>query len=170
MPNLPYVDRSSVAPEVGRALDGLPDLNLFRIVAHAETAFVPWLRYGGALLTQLALDPLERELAILRVASFMGSEYEWVQHAEITEAVGGSPDQVRAVELGELDSAVFTDPQRAVLRFTTDVLERRPVPAMEHHSPRELVELLMVIGHYTAIAMLIAAGGIETDPAARLGR
>jgi hypothetical protein len=27
-PNLPYVDRSAVAPEVGQALEGLPDLNL----------------------------------------------------------------------------------------------------------------------------------------------
>jgi alkylhydroperoxidase family enzyme len=169
MPNLPYVDRAAVAPEVGKALAGLPDLNLFRMVAHAETAFVPWLRYGGMLLTGLALDPLERELAILRVAAFMGSEYEWTQHAEITEAVGGSAEQVRAVEAGEFDSDVFGHAHKAVLRFAGDVLERR-TPDFEGLEPRKAVELLMVVGHYTAIAMLIEATGIDTDPPARLGR
>jgi len=169
MPNLPYVDRSTVAPEVGKALDGLPDLNLFRMVAHAESALVPWLRYGGTLLTGLALDPIERELAILRVASHMGSEYEWVQHAEITEAVGGSAEQVSAVQAGELDSDLFSDAQKAVLRFADDVVNRR-TPAMDAFEPRKTVELLMLIGHYTAIAMLIEATGIEIDPPARLGR
>lgn len=169
MANLPYVDRSTAPDEVRRVLDGLPDLNLFRMVAHAESALVPWLRYGGALLTGLELDPLERELAILRVASFMRSDYEWVQHAEITEAVGGSAEQVAAVERGELDSALFDESQQAVLRFATDVLTRRD-PAVGDMPPRKVVELLLVVGHYTAIAMLIAATGIETDDPAGLGR
>jgi alkylhydroperoxidase family enzyme len=170
-PNLPYVDRSAVAPEVGQALEGLPDLNLFRMVAHAESAFVPWLRYGGALLTSLDLDPLERELAILRVAALMGSEYEWVQHAEITVRVGGSEEQVQAVERGELDSALFDARQQALLRFTGDVVERRPPGTLAGtHTPREVVELLLVIGHYTGIALLAEATGIETDAPAGLGR
>ena len=99
----------------------------------------------------------------------MGSEYEWVQHAAIAEAVGGSAEQVRAVEAGDLDSALFSEAQRAVLRFTSDVIERRP-PASEGMEPRKVVELLMVIGHYTGIALLLEAAAIETDPPARLGR
>jgi 4-carboxymuconolactone decarboxylase len=65
-------------------------LQLFRLVAHAESAYGSWLRYGGALLTQLELDPLLRELAILQVARRVGSEYEWVQHDPIARALGAT--------------------------------------------------------------------------------
>jgi aminoglycoside phosphotransferase (APT) family kinase protein len=71
------------------------------MVAHAETAYGPWLGYGGALLTELELDPLLRELAILQVAKQVGSEYEWVQHDGITRAVGGTAEQVAAVEAAD---------------------------------------------------------------------
>jgi alkylhydroperoxidase family enzyme len=168
MPALPYVDRSDAPPAVTQALSGLPDLNLFRMVAHAETAFVPWLGYGGALLTSLSLGALERELAILRVAGLMGSEYEWVQHEEIARRVGASAAQVAAVEAGAIDSEVFDARQQAVLRIATEVVERRR-PALDGLAPREAVELLLVIGHYSAIALLIEATGIETDSPAGLG-
>jgi alkylhydroperoxidase family enzyme len=171
MPSLPYADRSAVAADVRQALEGLPDLNLFRMVSHAETAFVPWLRYGGTLLTSLALDPLEREFAILRVAGLMGSEYEWVQHADIAVHVGASEEQVQAIERGELDSALFDARQQALLQFTTAVVERQaPGSLADTHTPREVVELLLVIGHYTAIALLLEATGVETDAPAGLGR
>jgi 4-carboxymuconolactone decarboxylase len=168
MPNLPYVDQP--APTVAEALAGLPDLNLFRMIAHAETAFVPWLRYGGALLTGLALGAIERELAILRVAGLMESEYEWVQHDEIARRVGASAEQVAAVKAGAIDSAdLFDERQRAVLRITTDVVERRK-PAFEGLPPREAVELLLVVGQYMSVALFIEAAGIETDSPAGLGR
>ena len=169
MAHLPYVDRSAVSPEVGQALDGLPDLNLFRMVAHAETAFVPWLRYGGVLLTGLALDAVERELAILRVARMMGSEYEWIQHVEIAERLGATREQVAAIETAELESPVFDARQREVLRITTDVVERRS-PDLGGLSPREAVELLLVIGQYMAVALIAEATGIETDEPAGMGR
>ena len=39
------------------ALDALPPLNIFRMLAHADSAFIPYLGLGGVLLTQLELDP-----------------------------------------------------------------------------------------------------------------
>src|SRR4051812_27422064 len=46
----PYVDLASAPDDVRSALERIPPLNVFRMVAHAETAFRPWLRFGGALL------------------------------------------------------------------------------------------------------------------------
>jgi 4-carboxymuconolactone decarboxylase len=169
MPHLPYVERSALEPETRDALDALPDLNLFRMLAHAETAFVAWLRYSGTLLTRLALDPVRRELAILRVARTMGSEYEWVQHVDIAERLGATQEQVAAIEAGDVESPVFDEGQRAVLRITTDVIERR-TPALGAMPPREVVELLLVVGQYMAVALIADATGIETDAPAGLGR
>src|SRR5579859_688129 len=97
MSRIPLLDPDSAPEPIREIIDGTP-LNLLRIVAHAQSAFDPWLRYSNALLTRLELDPLLRELAILQVAHMMGSEYEWSQHVPIAIATGASEAQIAAVE------------------------------------------------------------------------
>jgi 4-carboxymuconolactone decarboxylase len=138
--------------------------------AHAETAFRPWLAFGGSLLSSLELDARVRELAILRVARLSGADYEWVQHVPIALAVGATEGQVAAIERGDLDDGALGEPERAALRFTTEVV--RDVRASDEAlaaltaaglSPREVVELLLVIGQYMLVARLAETAGIEVD-------
>ncbi len=171
----PY-DSTTAPPPVREALEALPDLGLFRVVAHAETAFVPWLRLGGALLGALELDPRLRELAILQVARQEGSDYEWTQHEVIAQQVGVPAAQVDALRRGEpADDAAFGDTERLVLRAVAELglpggASEQTVAALSAAlSPREAVELVLVAGHYTAIARLLATFAIPVDPAARLG-
>ena len=56
MARLPYVDPATASPEVRDALERAPALNIFRMMANAETAFRPWLRWGATLLSELELD------------------------------------------------------------------------------------------------------------------
>jgi 4-carboxymuconolactone decarboxylase len=161
MPRLPLAE-----PSPGS--DPAP-LKLFRMVAHAESAYGPWLGYGGSLLTQLELDPVLRELAILQVARLVGSEYEWVQHDPIALAVGTTREQIDAVEAGRDEDPAFDAAQSLVLRLTrTTVTERAAseqqiAEAADLLGTRQVVELLLVIGNYAAIAMLIASTGLEPD-------
>jgi alkylhydroperoxidase family enzyme len=161
MPRLPLAE-----PSPGS--DPAP-LKLFRMVAHAESAYGPWLGYGGALLTQLELDPLLRELAILQVARQVGSHYEWVQHDPIARAVGATGAQIDAIQAGRDDDPAFDADQSLVLRFTRTAVnegaasEDQVAEAAERFGTRQVVELLLVIGNYTAIAMLIASTGLDPD-------
>jgi hypothetical protein len=75
MARVPYLTPSDAPPSVAGPLAKLAPLHVFGLVAHAETAFRPWLRFGGALLNDLALDPKLRELAILRVGQ-LAARYE----------------------------------------------------------------------------------------------
>jgi alkylhydroperoxidase family enzyme len=170
MARLPYPDPDAAPEPVRRALDAVPPLNVFRMAAHAETAFRPWLAFGGALLSSLELDARVRELAILRVARLSGADYEWVQHVPIALAVGATEDQIAAVERGDLEDGSLGEPERAALRFTTEVV--RDVRASDEAlaaltaaglSPREVVELLLVIGQYMLVARLAETAGIEVD-------
>jgi len=171
MARLPYVDPESAPPEVREALEAAPPLNIFRTVAHAETAFWPFLRFGAAILTQGELDDVLRELAILRVASLTGAEYEWVQHAAIAEGVGASAEQVAAVERGQIEADCLDAVQRLVLRFATEIVEDHGASAAtvaeakEHLSSREIVELTLAAGWYQAIASLMNTVDIDLDPA-----
>jgi alkylhydroperoxidase family enzyme len=167
---LPYADPAAAPEPVRRALEAVPPLNVFRMAANAETAFRPWLAFGGALLSSLELDPRVRELAILRVARLSGAEYEWVQHVPIALAVGASEDQIGAVDRGELEHDSLGEAARAALGFTTEVV--RDVRASDESlaalaaaglSPREVVELLLVIGQYMLVARVAETAGIELD-------
>src|SRR2546425_3141046 len=122
MARLPYVHPAQASPPVREALEALPPLNIFRTVAHAETAVRPLLRLGGAILGQGELDPRRRELAILRTAAVTGAEYEWVQHQAIARGVGASEEQIAAVRAGELDAASLDEDDRLVLRCAEELL------------------------------------------------
>src|SRR3954447_11854392 len=175
MARVPYVDPADVSERVREALEAVPPLNIFRTMAHAETAFRPWLRWGGVLLGELELDPALRELAILRVAQQTPrAEYEWVQHVPIAFAVGATQAQVDAIERDDLETDAFNDVQRNVLRFTDEVIHdaRAAEPTFEalrtDLPPRGVVELLMVIGQYMMLARVMATVDIELDePAGR---
>ena len=170
MARLPYVDPNDAPKRVREVLDRIPPLNVFRMMAHAETAFRPWMRWGGVLLSDLALDPLLRELAILRVAGLSpGADYEWVQHVPIARSVGATVEQVDALERGDAEAPCFTDEQRAVLAFTTEVVleagasEEMLEAIRQRMSAREIVELLMVIGQYMMLARVMATTRIDLD-------
>jgi 4-carboxymuconolactone decarboxylase len=162
MPRLPLAE-----PKDGA--DPAP-LKLFRMVAHAESAYGPWLGYGGALLTQLELDPLLRELAILQVARQTGSHYEWVQHDPIARAVGATGEQIDAIQAGRDDDPAFDADQSLVLQLARTAVnegaasEEQVASLAGRLGVRQVVELLLVVGNYMSIAMVIASTGLEPDP------
>jgi 4-carboxymuconolactone decarboxylase len=170
MARLPYVDPADAPEPVRDALGRVPPLNIFRMMANAETAFRPWLRWGDALLNALQLDPLLRELAILRVARLTPhAEYEWVQHVPIAQAAGAKDEQIAALERDDPEAGCFSSDQRAVLRFTTEVVrdarasDATLTQVIGSLSPREVVELLMVIGQYMMLARVMATTRMEID-------
>ncbi len=176
MARLPYVNPAEAPEPVRDALGRVPPLNIFRMMANADTAFRPWLRWGAALLGELQLDPLLRELAILRVARLTPhAEYEWVQHAPLAKAAGASDEQVAALDRDDPDADCFSPEQRVVVLFTTEVV--RDAQASDSTlerlsgilSPREIVELLMVIGQYMMVARVMATTRMEIDEPAGPG-
>ena len=174
MPRLPYRDPET-APEPIREVIANTPLALLGIVAHADSAFEPWLRYSNTLLRKLELDPLLRELAILQVARLSGSEYEWTQHVPIAESFGASAETIAAIEGGRDDDPALPAEHSAILSFTREVVVdgaagEEAVAAMESRlGDRGLVELLLVIGNYLGLARLIATVGLEPhEPVVRL--
>jgi len=176
MARLAYPDQDQLSERVAEALAALPPLNIFRMLAHAQTAFRPFLRFGGAILADLELAPTLRELAILQVARQAGAEYEWVQHVAIGRAVGLSEEQIAAVHRGEIDAPeALSELDRAVLAFTAEVVEGPRVSdptfaaVRAHLSPREIVELLLTIGEYLMLARVMTTLELEIDEPAGAG-
>jgi alkylhydroperoxidase family enzyme len=172
MARLPYLDPDQAEPYVAAVLGKAPDLGIFRMVANAQGTFPAWMRFGGALFDGDEFDHLLREFAITRVAALTpGAEYEWVQHAAITVAVGGTQEQLDAIERGDLDAAVLGDDGRLVVRFTSQVvLDATPdddtfAAMTARFTPREIIHLLLVIGQYMMVGRIMATTQLDLEPA-----
>lgn len=175
MARIPYPAPGQSPAAVQEALDALPPLNIFRMLAHAETALRPFLRFGGTILGSLGLEPRLRELAILEVARLTPARYEWVQHVPIARAVGVSTEQVAAVEAGDLGADCLTERDRLVLALTREVVAGvRPGDELfgqvcELLSSREIVELLLTVGQYMMLARVMVTLDLEIDEPAGAG-
>ncbi len=173
MARLPFIDPETSSGDVRRAFDGLAvKLNVFKMMAHAETCMVPAMRLGGAILGKQKLGACERELLILQVANLEGGAYEWRQHVPIGEGVGVPKEQIAALEKGAITDAVFNEAEQALLAFSKQVVENVRVDddvfktVHGHFSDQEIVEAILTIGFYMTMARLTEATETDLDPAA----
>lgn len=171
MARLPYVEPASAPQQVREILERLPrPLNIFKLMAHAETNFRPLLRLGTSILTEQKLSAALRELAILYTARLCGAEYEWTQHVAIASAVGVTAEQIAALEAGDLANACWSARERAVLDATADLVRGTPMSKahfdalQQHLSTREIVELVLATGFYVTLARLMVLADIDPDP------
>ncbi|MEO8650945.1 MAG: carboxymuconolactone decarboxylase family protein [Hyphomicrobiaceae bacterium] len=171
MTRIPFPDLDKAPAEVREMLSRLPaPVGIFNMMAHAETVLKPLMKLGGTFLGKLELDPLLRELVILHAVNIEGGEYEWVQHAPVVLALGGSQAQVDALRAGDDQAACFSDAQKAVLRFTREVVvdvgasKEALAEAKKHLSEREIVEVILVAGFYIMLARLTETLDIPNDP------
>src|SRR5262245_48142753 len=173
MARLPYVEIDTAPPAVKETLDRLPvKLNIFKMMAHAETNFRPLVALGTSILTEQQLSPKLRELAILRVARLSRAEYEWVQHVPIAKMTGVSDEQIAALARDDAAAACFDPVDRIVLRATDEIVrDGGPSDAtfadvQAHFSNREFVELVLAVGFYMVMARLMLSTRIDVDEAA----
>ena len=188
MARIQPLDPAAAPEKVREALDKLPPLNIFRTLAHAETAVRPFLRFGGAVLGRMSLDPLVRELAILAVAKEAEAEYEWIQHVAIAKAVGATDEQIAALAAADscapegadariaqaaAAGGVFDAPQQAAIELAAAVVRGPRISddlygcIRAQFSEREIVELLLAVGDYLMLARVMTILEIDLDqPAA----
>lgn len=158
MARIAPLNREEAEPAVQAALERLPPLKVFGTVANAQGSFVNWLRIGQDCLDGRLFDPVLRELAILRVARMTpGAEYEWVQHVPILLAVGGTKEQVTALEADDLQADALGDDGRLIVRFTSQIVSDASPDAdtFAQMSARftngEIVQAILVIGQYMTL-------------------
>ena len=153
MARIDYVDPAQASERVNELIGKLNNSNIFRMMGHSERHFETYVRMGNAIRFKGSLDPVLRELAITRTGILCDAEYEVVAHKRIGKGVGVSDEKNAALEECASSDA-FTALEKAVLRFTDDVVQNdRPGdetfgPLAERLSPTDMVELYLAIGFY----------------------
>ena len=170
MPRIPYFDVEAAEGNHAEFLDKLkPHLNIYRMLAHSESAVKGFTRMGNALLHRCELDPGLRELAIVRVGRLSRAAYEVFQHERIAREVGVADDKLAALRDATIEAAVFSEQEKAVLRFTDDVVRNvragdRTLKAVQGFlSPGALVELTLTIGYYMMVCRFLETLGVDGE-------
>jgi 4-carboxymuconolactone decarboxylase len=168
MARLPYVELSDMPESLQRAFATVPPLNLFKEIAHAPEATRELISLASALVTRGELDPVLRELVILRVGILSGADYEVHQHLQIAHLVGVTQSQIDALT-GETNSDAF-DPIEQHLLGLTDALvrgvkapEELLAPVLAELSSGAFIEVLILIGYYMMVSRLMVNLQVEIE-------
>jgi alkylhydroperoxidase family enzyme len=158
---------------VARSLDrlmggtGAEPLLFFRTVAHNPHLLDKLRSTGSYLLNFGTIDPLEREIVILRTTARCGSEYEWGVHVAIfSEQVGLTKEQVVATVI---DGAAWSERQSLLIRLVDELHDTDGVSAelweqlRERWPPDQLVEVVALVGQYHAISFFTNAFALAPE-------
>jgi alkylhydroperoxidase family enzyme len=144
--------------------------NLFTTLGRHRRLFRPWLRFAGRLMPGGTLPRADAELVILRVAHLCGSDYERSHHERIGARAGLSRDQIGALATDDPPSSAFSARQRALLEAVDELIATKSLsdPTWDQLTgigltERELIELPMLTGHYTMLAMTLNTLRVEPD-------
>lgn len=175
MARIPYFDRAQADAEVEKLYQKLPDLNLFRMMGHSGRLMGQFVKFGNQLLIHSDLDPVLREIAIVRAGVLCRARYEVYQHEAICRQLGMSEDKIKAIHEGPYASA-FNTLERQVMLFTDDVVHNVRAsdatfqPVYEQLGPKHTQHLVFAIGFYMMVSRFLENFGvdIEDDRAAGL--
>ena len=170
MSRIPYYEVDTATGKHAEFLGKLkPHLNIYRMLANSEYGMKGFVRMGNALLFRGELDPVLRELAIIRVGRLSRAAYEVFQHERIGREAGVAEDKIAALRDATIEAPAFTDHEKAVLRFADDVV--RNVKASDKNlkavevflSPGALVELTLTVGYYMMVCRFLETTGVDGE-------
>ncbi len=169
MARMPYPDLDALPEEVRSFAARIhPMLNVYRMMAHAETSLYGFMKFGNALLFKADLDPVLRELVILRVGYLCDATYEVHQHKLVAAHVGVSADQIAAVA-DDIENAAFSELEKRVLRFTDEVVNNVKASDATYDavardlSSREMAELVLTVGFYMMVCRFLENFEVELE-------
>jgi 4-carboxymuconolactone decarboxylase len=150
---------------------GEEPMHIFTTLAHQPDLFRRWLGFGGALLDGHLPGRL-RELVILRTATRFNGRYEWAHHLDLGAAQGITPAELEA--LGGSLTAVEWDPfERAALAAVDETADDGAVSdatwsaLADRLDSGDLIELLMLIGHYLMLSTVLRSLRVPLEPSAQ---
>lgn len=161
--------------DVVRAVtDTIGPLNVITTLARHPELFRSWIGFGSMLLMNGTLGARDRELAILRTAHHRSCAYEWDHHRRVALDAGLTEDEIAALR-EDPDGHGWSDDDRMVLAAADELHERGTISdatwteLATRFGEHELIELVMLIGHYHMVAFALNALRVQHEDDGRNG-
>lgn len=165
------LDPDDMTPDQFEAYNKSPSakLNLSRLLAQAKTLQPGMGALIRAMMTDMTLPALDREIVILAVLHLDRGAYEWAQHEQVAEAMGIAKAKVEAIADDRFNDPLFSEREKALLAFTRQTVKTVRVDDFAFgavraiYDDRQLVELIHVIGIYMLIVRVSEVAELEID-------
>ncbi len=142
--------------------------HLFLTLGRHRRLFRGWLRFAGRLMPRGRLPRRDTELVILRVAHLRRCAYELQHHTRLARRAGIAPAELARVADGP-GAEGWTPRERALLaavdelHATGDLGDGSWAALRTHLDERDLIELVLLAGHYEMLATAITTLRIQPD-------
>ena len=169
MAKISYPDPNQIPEPLAGILAAIPGVAATDMLAHSPVLAEHFLRLAHAQFTALELSERARELVILSVAAKVRCEFEYQQHIPISAAAGVEPALRQAIWDRSIDPTSLPDAENVLIGFVTDVLNRPRVSArrfaalQRFYPPRQIVEILQLIGFYWGFGRICTVLDIEVE-------
>ena len=142
--------------------------HVFTTLGHGRGLFWGWLHFSAKLMPGGKLPRRLSELVIVRVAHLRGCDYEMDHHLRLARRVGASDaDLARVIDGPGADG--WSPAERAVLAavdeliLTKDICDETWSTLRSSYDDRRLVELLLLVGNYDALATTLLTLRVQPD-------
>lgn len=111
---------------------------------------------GATLRYQVQLTDRERELAILTVARYQQSDFEWQSHAAIARTLGFSESDLEAIGSEGLEGFESKEQligQTVMALLNGDLSDDQWDAAVNTLGERSIFELVTLVGYYSTLAL-----------------
>jgi alkylhydroperoxidase family enzyme len=169
MAKISYPDPNKIPEPLAGMLAAIPGVAATDMLAHSPVLAEHFLRLAHAQFSALELSERARELVILSVAAKVRCEFEYQQHIPISAAAGVEPALRQAIWDRTVDPTSVADAENVLIGFVTDVLNRPRVSArrfaalQRFYPPRQIVEILQLIGFYWGFGRMCTVLDIEVQ-------
>ena len=170
---LPLIRRGE-SPEVFELLDqrrkNVADANIYALLANCPDILKPFLDMADAIRDGYGLDPVLRELAVIKTCQSLGNRYEQIRHWNIARRLGVQAEKLTLIEDFEMSDG-FSDLEKAVLRLARDATQDPERVGSEvwtevHESlgDEQMLSLLFTIGWYNMSARVTGPACLPIEP------
>ena len=168
MPRIPYSTVDTQSAETRDLLSKLAPLNIFKMMANAPHMVRPFVDLGGAFLFDGLLNPIDREIAILRVGYLSGASYETAQHEKIGRDIGMNDALIDAVKTGPTSSDL-TPHQSQLMAYVDDLVanvrasDATFTPMLDALGIAATQELTLITGYYMMVCRFLETFDVEIE-------
>jgi alkylhydroperoxidase family enzyme len=141
-----------------------------RVLSINPRLFFAYLFWNSRLMPRGKLPRQQTEAVIIRTAWICGSKYEWTQHCALGRRLGMSKEQVDAAG-ADPTSEVLDAQTRLLLAAIPEVLDdhvlspETDTALREFLSPALMMEFIMLVGTYSALAGALNTFGLPLEKA-----
>ena len=143
--------------------------NIMMTMAHHPAMTMAYNQWGKHLLIANSLPVRELEILILRVGWRVKSEYEWHNHVGYGLNAGLTHEDIHAIRDFPKNADRWEEKDRVILESVDELIDTNTLSdetwatLRKHYDKRQVMDLVMSIGHYVMTSWAISAFGVEIE-------